>query len=260
MAAHSPLQQFEIKTLIPLPHVAGMDLSFTNAALFMFIAVAVSAGLILIGMKPKAVVPGRLQMLVESLHDMISNMVEQTAGHKSKPYFPFVFSLFVFIMFANMLGMIPYGFTPTSHIIVTFALAILVFLAVTVTGFVRHGFHFFSLFIPKGAPWWLAPFLFVVELISFCVRPLSLSVRLFANMMAGGILLKVFAGMIATMAIAGLFGEEGHSPSIMQLALAPLPFVLTVMLTGFKLFVAAIQAYIFSILTSVYLHDALELH
>jgi F-type H+-transporting ATPase subunit a len=259
-ASHSPLAQFEIKPIIPFPSVGGIDLSFTNSALFMFLAVALSALFLMKGMGRGTVIPGRMQMLVETMHNSIANMVEQTAGHKSKPYFPFIFTLFIFVMFMNMLGLVPYGFTATSHIIVTFALAIAVFLAVTVTGFAKHGLHFFHLFVPAGAPMVMIPFLFVVEIFSFCVRPFSLAIRLFANMLAGGILLKVFAGMAAGMVVAGLYGSHGGEPSLLQLFLAPLPLILTIALTGFKLFVAGLQAYIFSILTAVYLHDALEMH
>jgi F-type H+-transporting ATPase subunit a len=248
-AAHSPVAQFELKRLLDLSF-AGYDFSFTNSSLFMLITVALAFTLIIAAMRPAAMVPGRLQMLVEFLHNTIANMVEQTAGEKSKAFFPFIFSLFMFIMLCNLLGMVPGGFTVTSHIIINLALAVLVFLVITVTGFVKHGFHFLSLFVPSGAPIWMAPFLFVIELASYCVRPFSLSVRLFANMLAGGILLKIFAGMVASMVVAGG----------LALLLSPLPFILTVALTGFKIFVAVLQAYIFSILTAVYLHDALELH
>jgi F-type H+-transporting ATPase subunit a len=216
----------------------------------MFMAVGLSALLIVLGMRPAAVIPGRFQMLVETMHNAISNMVSQTAGEKSKPFFPLIFSLFMFIMMCNFLGLVPLGFTVTSHIIVTFALAILVFAVVTITGFVKHGFHFLHLFVPSGAPMIMVPFLFVIEILSFCVRPFSLSIRLFANMMAGGILLKVFAGMVAGMV----------ATSVLSTGLAVLPFILSVLFTGFKLFVAGLQAYIFSILTAVYLHDALEMH
>ncbi len=254
-APHSPLAQFEIKPVFSLPAIADMDFSVTNSTLFMFAAVALATAFMVFGMGRGTVIPGRFQVLVEYLHNAIAGMVEQTAGEKSKPFFPFIFALFLFILFCNMLGLLPYGFTVTSHIIVTFALALAVFLLVTFTGFARHGLHFFMLFLPKGAPMVMAPFLFVIELMSFCVRPFSLSIRLFANMLAGGILLKVFAGMVAGMVVAGIF--EGD---IVQLLLAPLPLILTILLTGFKIFVAGLQAYIFCILSAVYLHDALEMH
>lgn len=261
-SSHSPLAQFEIKTLVHLPPVAGFDLSPTNSTLFMFLAAAAAFSLIYWGMGRRTVIPGRMQVFVEYLHNAIAGMVEQTAGGQSKPFFPFVFAIFLFILFCNMLGLIPYGFTVTSHILVTLALAITVFLTVTITGFVKHGAHFFALFLPHGTPWYIAPLMFVLELVSFCIRPFSLATRLFANMLAGGILLKVFAGMVAGMAVAGLYGDLAaqQEPQFLQLLLAPLPLVLTVLLTGFKLFVAGLQAYIFSILACVYLHDALEMH
>jgi F-type H+-transporting ATPase subunit a len=258
---HSPLQQFEIKNLIELPPVAGMDFSFTNASLFMLIAVASSVLFLVLGMGRRTIIPGRMQVLVEVLHNGIASMVEQTAGAKSRPFFPLVFALFLFICFCNALGMLPFGFTVTSQLIVTLALGGLVFLAVTVTGFMLHGGHFFALFVPPGVPKAMIPVLFTIELVSFCIRPLTLAIRLFANMMAGGILLKVFAGMVGGMVVAGVAGVEGaEGGSFIQLFLAPLPFLLTVVLTGFKLLVAALQAYIFTILTAVYLHDALEMH
>lgn len=261
-AQHSPLAQFEIKPLFALPHVAGLDFSITNSTLFMFIAIGAAFALMTVGMRRRTIIPGRMQALVEYLHNGIANMVASTAGEKSKPYFPFIFTLFMFILFCNVLGLIPYGFTVTSQIIITFALALLVFLMVTVTGFMRHGLHFFALFLPHGTPWYMAPFLYVIEVVSFCVRPFSLSIRLFANMLAGGILLKVFAGMVAAMLVAGLFGDHAthKGPDFIQLLLAPLPLLLTILLTGFKLFVAGLQAYIFAILSAVYLHDALEMH
>ncbi|MBI1273415.1 MAG: F0F1 ATP synthase subunit A [Alphaproteobacteria bacterium] len=248
--AHNPMTQFELKTLAEFSF-AGYDFSFTNSTLFMLIAVTLSAGIVIAGMRPAAMVPGRFQMLVEYLHNSIANMVEQSAGPRSKAFFPFIFALFMFIMFCNMLGLVPGGFTVTSHIVINFALALFIFFLCTVVGFVKHGFHFFALFLPKDAPVVMVPVLFVVEIISYCVRPFSLSVRLFANMLAGGILLKIFAGLVGTMILAG---------GVVGLVLSPLPFILTVGLTGFKLFVAGLQAYIFSILTAVYLHDAIEMH
>jgi F-type H+-transporting ATPase subunit a len=261
-SGHSPLEQFEIKKLVSLPPVAGLDLSFTNAALFMLLAVVISTAFLVLGMGRRSVIPGRMQVLVETLHNGIASMVEETAGKKSKAFFPFIFTLFIFITVANALGLIPFGFTVTSHLIVTLALGLLVFLVVTTTGFVKHGAHFMALFVPPGAPVWMMPFLFLIELVSFCLRPFSLAVRLFANMLAGGILLKVFAGMVAGVAVASIFGDPAanQAPNIWQLLVAPFPFILTVALTGFKLFVAGLQAYIFSILTAVYLYDALEMH
>ena len=239
----SPLSQFMIKPIVPL-YVGGIDLSITNATLFMLIAVTATAILFVLGMRGARLVPKRVQMLAELIHNAILDVVDSNAGEKARPFFPFIFALFLFILFCNLFGMIPGGFTVTSHIVVTFALAILVFLVVTVTGFVRHGLHFLTLFVPKGAPLIMAPFLFILELISFCVRPFSLSIRLFANMLAGHILLKVFAGMSVAFGIG----------------LGFLPLAMNVALTGFEFFVAILQAYIFVILSSVYLHDALEMH
>lgn len=245
----SPLHQFEITTLVPL-NIGGTDVSLTNSSLFMILAVVAATLFFVFGMKSKALIPGRLQAAAEMLHNSVSNIVSDTAGEHSKPYFPLIFSIFIFILFCNLLGMIPGSFTVTSHILVTFALALIVFLAVTITGFAKHGLHFLSLFVPHGTPLVMVPLMFTLELFSYCVRPFSLAIRLFANMMAGHIMLKVFAGMAVMLAATG-----GAT-----LALLPLPILLNVALTGFEFFVAGLQAYIFSILAAVYLHDALELH
>lgn len=245
----SPLHQFEISTILPL-NVAGYDVSLTNSSLFMILAVICSTVFFVLGMQKKSLIPGRFQAAAEMLHNSVANIVSDTAGENSKPYFPLIFSIFIFILFCNMLGMIPFSFTVTSHILITFCLALIVFLAVTITGFARHGLHFFSLFVPHGTPLVMVPLMFVLEVMSFCVRPFSLSIRLFANMMAGHIMLKVFAGMAVMLMAAG-----GAT-----LVLLPLPILLNVALTGFEFFVAGLQAYIFSILAAVYLHDALELH
>lgn len=230
--------------------IAGQDVSITNSSLFMLIAVVAASLFMILGMQKRALIPGRLQSAVEMVHNTIAQMVGDTAGEHSKPYFPLIFSIFIFILFCNLIGMVPGSFTVTSHILVTFALAIVVFLAVTLTGFAKHGLHFFSLFVPHGTPLVMLPLIFILELLSFCVRPFSLSIRLFANMMAGHIMLKVFAGMVVMLLASGG----------MTLLLLPLPILLNVALTGFELFVAGLQAYIFSILAAVYLHDALELH
>lgn len=245
----SPLHQFEIQTLLPLT-LAGHDVSFTNSSLYMVLATLGATAFITLGMRAKALIPGRFQAAVELLHNSVATIVGDTAGTHSKPYFPIIFSVFVFILFCNLLGMIPGSFTVTSHILVTFLLALLVFLAVTITGFVRHGLHFFSLFVPHGTPLVMVPLMFVLELFSYCARPFSLAIRLFANMLAGHIMLKVFAGMVASLVVGGG----------VTMFLAPLPIVLNVALIGFEFFVAGLQAYIFSILAAVYLHDALELH
>jgi F-type H+-transporting ATPase subunit a len=202
-------------------------------------------------MKQRALVPGRLQSLAEMFYEFVAGMVRENAGHDAKPYFPFVFTLFMFILFGNMLGMIPYTFTFTSHIIVTFGMALTVFVFVTVLALMKHGLHFFSFFMPHGAPVALAPILIPIEVISYVMRPVSLSIRLFANMMAGHTMLKVFAGFTVLM-IGGL-GSVGFLVGIV-------PIAINVALTGFEFLVAFLQAYVFSILTCLYIRDALELH
>lgn len=246
----SPLEQFAIHTFMPL-QLAGFDVSFTNATLFKILVIIAVTALMVLGLGAGRMVPTRWQMLTETLYSTISNMVDGVAGEKARPFFPFIFTLFMFILMGNMLGMVPGGFTITSHIIVTFALAALVFLVVTLTGFIKHGLHFFHLFVPKGTPMLLVPVMFVLELFSFCVRPFSLAVRLFANMLAGHILLKVFAGMIVM--LIGAMGTYGY-------ALGVLPLALNIFMIGFEFFVALLQAYIFAILSSLYLRDALEMH
>jgi F-type H+-transporting ATPase subunit a len=245
----SPLHQFVIQPIIPL-EIAGYDVSLTNSGLAMILAAVSATAFVALGMQKQAVIPGRLQAAVEIVYSTISKMVSDTAGPKSKPYFPLIFSIFIFILFCNVLGMFPGSFTPTSHILVTFALAILVFLTVMLVGLFKHGLHFFTLFLPHGTPWWLVPVIVPLEIFSFLVRPFSLSIRLFANMMAGHIVLKIFAGMAVS-----LFLATGFAP-----ALLPLPVLFNAALIGFEFFVAGLQAYIFSILAAVYMHDALELH
>ena len=244
------IEQFEIHSLsAPLFTLAGQPVAFTNSALYMFLAVAAAVALVWGAMRPQALVPGRWQMLAELLYKMVADIVESAAGEKARPFFPFVFTVFIFVLCCNFLGMIPHSFTVTSHLVVNMFLALFLFVMITFIGIYKHGYHFFSMFIPKGVPWWLAPLLFVIEVVSFLVRPFSLSVRLFANMLAGHILLKVFAGMTASLAVAGWWAPLGG-----------LPLALNVGITGFEFFVAMLQAYIFAVLTSVYLRDALELH
>ena len=245
-----PLHQFQINPIMQLV-IAGYDVSFSNSALFMVVAALLVYGLLVHGMKARALVPGRLQSLAEMFYEFVANMVRENAGADAKPYFPFVFTLFMFILFGNMLGMIPYTFTFTSHIIVTFALALTVFVFVTVLALMKHGLHFFSFFMPHGAPIALAPILIPIEVISYVMRPVSLSIRLFANMMAGHTMLKVFAGFTVLM-ISGL-GAVGFLAGIV-------PVAINIALTGFEFLVAFLQAYVFSILTCLYIRDALELH
>jgi F-type H+-transporting ATPase subunit a len=238
----NPFHQFEIHPIMKLS-INGVDLSFTNSSMYMLCAVMLIFAFFFLSTKNLALVPGKLQTLAELIFQFVSDTLYSSAGHKAKPFFPFVFTLFLFILILNLLGMTPYGFTVTSHIIVTFAIAAVIFILVTITGFIKHGSHFLSLFLPEGTPLWLAPILFVIELLSFLSRPISLSIRLAGNMLAGHVLLKVLASFVIMMGIGGMI---------------PLPFM--VVLVGFEIFVAILQAYIFTILTCVYLNDAINLH
>ena len=239
---HSPLEQFEIKRIVPLD-VGGLDLSFTNSSLFMVIAVLLASAFLILGIGRGALVPGRWQSMAELAYEFVANLIRETIGSEGKPYFPIIFTLFMFIFMGNILGMIPYSFTFTSHIIVTFSMAAVVFVGVTILGFVKHGMHFFSFFVPPGAPIWMWPLLIPIEIISYLSRPVSLSVRLFANMLAGHTLLKVIAGFIAVLGVAGV-----------------LPFALVVALTGLEILIAFLQAYVFAILTCLYINDSIHLH
>ena len=237
-----PLHQFEIKPLVPL-EIVGTDVSFTNSSLFMALAVIVSTVFLVGGMSRARIVPGRWQSLVEMTYEFVADLLEENVGSKGKKYFPFVFCLFMFILVGNLLGMVPYSFTYTSHIIVTFGLGFTAFMVATLIGFYTHGFHYLSLFFPSGAPVYMAPLIVPIEILSYLSRPISLSIRLFANMMAGHTMLKVFAGF--TIAL-GFFGIA--------------PLFINVLLTGFEVLVAVLQAYVFTILTCIYLHDAVHLH
>ena len=239
--ADSPLAQFEIKPLVEM-HLGGLDVSFTNSAAWMIATVVLSTALLTLSMRGRAVVPGRWQSVTELCYQFVANMIRDNVGSEGRQYFPFIFTLFVFILFANMLGMLPYSFTVTSHIIVTFALALTVFIGVTIIGFVKNGVGFLRLFMPSGVPPVLLFMLVPIEIISYFVRPISLSVRLFANMMAGHTMLKVFGGFVFTLGI--------------WLGWAPLVFL--VALTGLEVGIAFLQAYVFTILTCLYLHDALH--
>ncbi|HKW52309.1 MAG TPA: F0F1 ATP synthase subunit A [Stellaceae bacterium] len=241
-AESNPLHQFTIERLVPL-HLGSLDLSFTNSAAYMVAAVIIVTLFIVLTTRGARLVPGRWQSVTEISYEFIANMIEENAGHGGERYFPFIFSLFMFILLGNLLGMIPYTFTYTSHIIVTFALAAIVFIGVTVIGIVRHGFHFLSLFAPSGVPLWLMPILVPIEVISYFIRPFTLSIRLFANMVAGHTTLAIFAGFVVSL---GLFGF--------------LPLAVTMALILLELLVAVLQAYVFAILTCLYLHDALHLH
>lgn len=242
MATESPLHQFTIERLAEI-HVGRLDLSFTNSSLMMLIAAGLVTLLMVTATQGATLVPGRLQSLAEMLYDFIASMVEQNVGEEGKRYFPFLFTLFMFILFGNLLGLIPYSFTFTSHIVVTFAMAALVFIGVTFIGIARHGFHFLSLFVPHGVPKVLLLLLVPIEMLSYCIRPFTLSVRLFANMVAGHTMLAIFAGFV------GSLGIFFFAPIAMDTALVLLEFL-----------VAALQAYVFTILSCLYLRDAIHLH
>lgn len=247
--AHSPLEQFVIKPIIPLS-VGGIDISFTQSAAWMLAAVLAATALMTLAIRRRALVPGRLQNLPEMLYEFVAGMVNDTLHDEGRKYFPLVFSLFMIVLMGNLLGMLPYSFTFTSHIIVTAALALLVFAIATIVGFVRHGLHFFSLFLPAGLPIFIAPLIIVIEVISYLSRPLSLSVRLFANMTAGHTMLKVFAGFSVAMISAGAVTG----------VLSIVPVIVNIALIGLELMIAFIQAYVFAMLTCIYLKDAIELH
>lgn len=237
-----PLEQFKVEPLIPL-HIGGLDLSYTNASLFMTIAVVLITALLVLGTKHRALVPGRWQSVAEMSYEFVADMVDTNAGHGAEPYFPFVFTLFMFVLFANSLGLIPYSYTVTSQIIVTFALAAVVFTGVTIVGFAKHGLHFLRFFVPEGVPLVLLLLLVPIELLSYFIRPFTLSIRLFANMLAGHTMLAIFGGFAASIGL-----------------LAVLPVALDVAILALEVLVAALQAYVFAILTCLYLRDALHMH
>ena len=242
--ASNPMTQFNVHRIGPEIKIGTFDISFTNASLFMIIS---SLAILLIfnfGSTKKSVIPSKIQLLAELSYSFVAKMISDTAGSKARPYFAFIFSLFMFVLFCNMFGMIPYTFTVTSHIIVTFMLAAFIFIGVTIIGFIKHGFGYLKLFVPSGVPIVLLPLIIVIEIISYLSRPISLSVRLFANMMAGHTMMKVFGGFVVSLGIVGGW----------------LPLSFSVALTGLEILVAFLQAYVFAILTCIYLNDALNLH
>jgi len=252
MFISSPLEQFEIVPIIS-SRVGNVDLSFTNSSYLMLINLLFVAFLFRqITLYGKgSLIPARIQTIFESIYEVVLGMASDNIGARGQKFFPFVFVLFLFLLVANLLGMIPYSFTVTSHIIVTFALALTVFLAVNIVGFREHGIEFFGLFLPPGAPFAMAPFLVLIELVSYNFRVVSLSVRLFANMMSGHMLLKILAGFGWTMLTAGGF---------VMVILHFFPRAVVFLLIGLEMVVAMIQAYVFSILTCIYLSDAINLH
>ena len=244
MAANKgPLHQFEISSLYDV-NFKGIDISFTNSALSMVIAISIATIIFFLGSGKNANAPGRIQVLVEMSYEFVANMLRDNVGSAGKGFFPFIFTLFLFILFGNILGMVPYNFTYTSHIVVTFGLAGFIFLAVTLIGIVKHGISFLKFFVPTGVPISLLPILIPIEVISYFVRPISLSLRLFANMMAGHTMLKVFASFIVLLGFLGGWA----------------PLLLVIVLTGFEIMIAVLQAYVFTILCCLYLNDALHLH
>ncbi len=242
--ASNPMQQFTVHKIGPEIKIAGIDLSFTNASMFMVISASIIILFLYLGSKNKSIIPSKLQLIAEMFYAFVAKMISDTAGSKAKPYFPFIFSLFMFVLFCNMVGMLPYSFTVTSHIIVTLIMALFIFVAVTVIGFIKHGFKYLSIFVPSGVPVVLLPLITIIEIISYLSRPVSLSVRLFANMMAGHTMLKVFGGFVVSLGVLGGW----------------LPLSFSVALTGLEILVAFLQAYVFAILTCIYLNDALNLH
>ncbi len=242
--ATNPMHQFNVYKIGPEIKINGIDLSFTNASLFMLISGIFISLFLLLGTKDRKIIPGKFQLISEMLYNFISKMISDTAGKKAKPYFSFIFSLFIFVLFCNMVGMLPYSFTVTSHIIVTLAFAMFIFIGVTILGFVIHGFKYLKIFVPSGVPMVLLPIIMIIEIISYLSRPVSLSVRLFANMMAGHTMLKVFGGFVISLGLVAGW----------------LPLTFSVALTGLEILVAFLQAYVFAILTCIYLNDALNLH
>ena len=242
-----PIHQFTIQKLIPI-EVGGVDFSFTNSALFMVLTVAGASAFLMLSTRGRGLIPGRWQSAAEMTYEFVAQTLRESAGSEGMKFFPFVFSLFMFILVANLWGMFPYFFTVTSHIIITATMAIAVILLVLGYGLWKHKLHFFKLFVPSGVPGVLLPFITVIEVLSFISRPISLSIRLFANMLAGHITLKVFAGFVVLLGSAGTVGILG----------AILPLAATVALTALEFLVAALQAYVFAILTSLYLNDALH--
>jgi len=245
--ANDPIKQFEISEFLPL-QVGGLNFSFTNSAFFMTLTVATTCGFLLLATNGRGLIPNRLQTLAEIAYEFIANLLREAAGKEGMKFFPLVFSLFMFVFVANLIGMVPYFFTVTSHISVTIVLALIVIGTVVGYGFYKHGFKFLGLFVPSGVPMWVLPFVTLIEVISFLSRPLSLSVRLFANMLAGHITLKVFAGFVASLVAAGG----------LSLVPAVLSFAMTLGITALEFLVAFLQAYVFAVLTCMYLNDAIH--
>jgi F-type H+-transporting ATPase subunit a len=248
--AFSPLEQFSIISLIPF-RLGNLDFSFTNSSFYLLCTTGLVMLLFhLVTLNGGNIVPSRWQSLVEMIYEFVISLVEEQIGAKGRKYFPLIFTTFVFLLFTNLIGMIPYSFTATSHLIVTFGLSLSLFIGITIIGFQIHGLHFFSFLLPKGAPLILAPLLVVLELVSYCFRAISLGVRLFANMMAGHTLVKILSGFAWTMLSVG---------GLLTVA-SIIPFAIVFALTGLEIGVACLQAYVFTILSCIYLNDAINLH
>lgn len=244
----SPVEQFEIHPLVRFGEIAGHEIAFTNSAAYMVATVTAACSFLLLSTRRRRIVPGRWQGAAEMVHDLVARLLRDGAGERGMRFFPLVFSLFLFILFANLIGMIPGAFTVTSHLVVTFALAMTVFLTVTIYGLMLHGLGFLRLFMPPGIPMALAPIIVPIEIISYISRPISHSIRLFAVMLAGHITLKVFAGFVTSLGALGGLGW----------IMAVFPLVMTVALTGLELLMAVIQAYVFTMLTCMYINDAIH--
>ena len=244
-----PIHQFVITPIIPF-EVAGLDLSFTNSSLWMVIGAVISSSFLMIGSRKKSMIPGRMQAFSEMLYNFVANMIRDNTGPEGRRYFPLIFTIFMVVLMGNVLGLIPYSFTYTSHIVVTMTLALIIFFAVTIFGFINHGTHFLSLFAPPGIPAPLLILIVPIEILSFMIRPLTLAFRLFANMVAGHLMLKVFAGFSTMMVTAGIGG----------IIAGLLPTFFNVAMYALELLVALLQAYVFAILSSIYLKDTLDLH
>jgi len=242
--ALNPMHQFEVYKIGPEINLGAINLSFTNASLYMSISALLILVLLFLGTKKKSLIPSKIQLINEMSYTFVAKMINDTAGSSAKDFFPFIFTLFMFVLFCNLVGILTYFFTITCHIIVTFVLAATVFIGVTIIGFVKHGFKYLELFVPKGVPVVLLPLIVIIEIISYLSRPVSLSVRLFANMMAGHTMMKVFGGFVISLGLLGGW----------------LPLSFSVALTGLEILVAFLQAYVFAILTCIYLNDALNLH
>src|SRR6202163_2215405 len=247
--AADPIHQFQLTKLFTIGHIGGQEIAFTNSSFYMFLSVAVISLLMIGGVAGRQLVPGRFQSMAELSYEFVANTIRSNAGSEGMKFFPLVFSLFMFIMVSNMIGIIPYTFTVSSHIIVTAALALLVFFTVLVYGFYKNGLKFFKLFVPSGIPIYILPLVVFIEIFSFFLRPISHSVRLFANILAAHISLKVFAGFVGMLGAS--LGALGWIGGVMPLAL-------TVALTALELLVAFLQAYVFAILTCIYLNDAIH--